>query len=382
MINPKHSEKSSYIKKEGVRYMVNRSQEMEEKTAKQIYGYAGTYYSDKSQGVYRFSFDPDSGKLTEPELFYKAPGAKWISLNGSSMVIPIETEEGAGSCFLELKASGVKMREEILKEQQTPCYILQDGDYVYTANYHDGTVMAYRLEEGKPTLAKRIDNGSGAGCHQILLHEMYLMVPCLKQNRIRLFDKANDFAPAGEITFPDGSGPRHGVFNREHTRFYLVSEWSNELFVFSVCGREFTLKQVMSVLPDEENGESVRFFSGENGKAAAGEPAKGTEKSAESPAGAAIRLTKEEKFLYISVRGLNQIAVFDVGGDRVRAIQHVPSGGDHPRDFILSRDERFVLAAHRFEGGIVSMERDAKSGLIKRVVHRVSMPQGVALILE
>ena len=41
--------------------------------------------------------------------------------------------------------------EEFLEEKQTPCYILQDGSSVYTANYHEGNVMVYHLEKGVPS---------------------------------------------------------------------------------------------------------------------------------------------------------------------------------------------------------------------------------------
>ncbi|MCC8025784.1 MAG: lactonase family protein [Clostridium sp.] len=320
-------------------------------------GYIGTYFSGQSRGIYHFTFDPDSGAMTEPELFYEAKNAKWVSLKGNSMVFPIERPEGAGACFLEIKDGTVIREAEILEERQTPCYILQDGNEVYTANYHEGTVMVYHLDEGKPSLLKRIENGEGAGCHQILLHERWLLVPCLEQNRVRLFDRAHGYGPAGEIVFPEGTGPRHGVFNRDHSRFYMVSEWSNELFMFGVRGNAFTLMQTLSVLPEdrrEDKGLSA----------------------------AAIRLTGDERFLYISVRGADILSVFDVGKDRVSAIQHVTCGGAHPRDFILSGNEKFLLVANRFEGGIVIIERNVDDGMLKGPVHGADMPQGVALALE
>lgn len=320
-------------------------------------GYIGTYYSEESKGIYHFTFDSENGSLTEPELYYEAHNAKWVCLNGSSMAFPIEKQGKAGTCFLELKEGQVSHAAEILEEKQTPCYILWQDDYVYTANYHEGNVMVYHLEKGVPSLVKRIENGEKAGCHQILLHESYLFVPCLEQNRIRLFDTEHDYTPAGEITFPAGSGPRHGIFNRRHTMFYVVSEWSSELFVFRVHGSEFTLMQTVSVLPEREREN--------NGNAAA----------------AAIRMTKDERFLYVSVRGIDTLAVFDISGSGAAVIQHVSCGGVHPRDFILSRDERFLLVANRFEGGIVSMERDAESGLLKIPLHSVPMPEGVSLTL-
>lgn len=322
--------------------------------------YIGTYWSKESKGVYRFLFDGESGAMTEPELYCEARNAKWISLQGKSLSIPIEEEGEAGTCFLEQKEEEAEVRGKILTEKDTPCHILQEGDLVFTANYHEGTVLIYRMKAGKPELMKRIENGKGAGCHQIMLHGSWLLVPCLVQDRVRLFDREHGFEPAGEITFPEGTGPRHGVFNKAHTRLYLVSEWSSQLFIYQVRGMEFKLIQSLSVLPGEEDRDRQKS----------------------TPAPAAIRLTKDERFLYLSIRGLNLIAVLDVSGEEAVLLEHVSSGGDHPRDFILSRDEHFLIVANRFEGGIVSIERDTKLGLLGEIRGRIRMPEGVALVSE
>lgn len=331
--------------------------------------YIGTYNSDNSKGVYHFTVSPDTGIMSQPELFYEAPNAKWISLQRDSMAFPIEKQGKAGTCFLTLKEKEIDHVEEILEEKQTPCYILQDGSIVYTANYHEGNVMVYHLENGVPSLIKRIENGDRAGCHQIILHEPYILVPCLEQNIIRLFDKENGYIPAGEILFPKGSGPRHGVFNRAHTKLYVVSELSNELFIFNVNKNQFKLEQTLSVLPEASHLASADGVSKKERESV---------KKAE-PAAAAIRLTSDEKFLYISIRGLDILAVINVQGEKAAVIQHSSCGGVHPRDFILSPDENFLLAANRFAGGIVSIGRDRTSGLLKGLLDSVPMPEGVSL---
>ena len=331
--------------------------------------YIGTYNSDNSKGLYHFTVSQDTGIMSQPELFYEAPNAKWISLQRDSMAFPIEKQGKAGTCFLTLKEKEIDHVEEFLEEKQTPCYILQDGSSVYTANYHEGNVMVYHLEKGVPSLIKRIENGDRAGCHQIILHEPYILVPCLEQNKIRLFDKENGYIPAGEILFPKGSGPRHGVFNRAHTKLYVVSELSNELFIFNVNKNQFTLEQTLSVLPEASHLASADRVSKKERESV---------KKAE-PAAAAIRLTSDEKFLYISIRGLDILAVINVQGEKAAVIQHGSCGGVHPRDFILSPDENFLLAANRFAGGIVSIGMDRTSGLLKGLLDSVPMPEGVSL---
>lgn len=326
-----------------------------------VAGYIGTYYSEESCGVYCFNFNEETGEISKPELFYELQSAKWVSLYEELLVAPVEKNGRAGICLIRLGNDGVKSAYEILEEGQTPCYILQDEDYIYTANYHEGTVMVYCIEGGKPPhVVKRIENGTKAGCHQILLHDQYMLVPCLEQNRIRIFDRTQGFSETGEILFPDGSGPRHGVFNQAHTRLYVVSEWSNELFVFEVQGRDFKLIQTMTTLPKDEKGKNV------SGEAAA----------------AAIRLTGDERFLYISLRGQDLLSVLDVSGDKAVMLQHVSCGGNHPRDFILSGDERFIIVVNRFGGGIVSLARDVHSGLIGGICGRAEIPEAVSVVLE
>jgi len=135
-------------------------------------------------------------------------------------------EGHAGTCFLRLRDGKADYAYEILEERTAPCYILQEGEFVCTANYHEGTVMVYSVKDKKPDIVARIENGEEAGCHQILIHGQDMMVPCLEQDKIRMFDMDNGFALSGEIMFPEGSGPRHGVFNREHTKLFVVSERS------------------------------------------------------------------------------------------------------------------------------------------------------------
>ena len=137
----------------------------------------------------------------------------------------------------------------------------------------------------------------------------------------------------------------------------MVSEWSNQLFVFQVQGGAFTLRQTASVLPEGWTGKS-------------------------EAAAAAIRLSKDERFLYISVRGADILSVFDVSGEEAVTIQHASCKGVHPRDFILSGNEKFLLVANRFQGGIASIERDKKTGLLKDLRHWAAMPECVSLTLR
>ena len=112
-------------------------------------GFIGTYASENSRGVYRFTLDTDSGALGQPELFYEAGDAKWVSLYKNIMAVPVAKDKAAGTCLLDISEGKAKVLGEVLGETHTPCYILQDETYVYTANYHEGLVMIYEKRFGE-----------------------------------------------------------------------------------------------------------------------------------------------------------------------------------------------------------------------------------------
>ena len=68
-----------------------------------------------------------------------------------------------------------------------------------------------------------------AGCHQVLLWQDLILVPCLLLDRIMIYGQ--DLEKKGEIVFERGTGPRHGVFTEDGRWLYLASELSNEFFV-------------------------------------------------------------------------------------------------------------------------------------------------------
>lgn len=60
-------------------------------------GYLGTYDSPRSRGVFRFSFDGETGALTAPELLLEAPDAKYLALRDGLLAAPVRRGSRAGS---------------------------------------------------------------------------------------------------------------------------------------------------------------------------------------------------------------------------------------------------------------------------------------------
>ena len=320
-------------------------------------GYLGTYASSLSAGVYRFTLDRETGHLTAPELLLAAPDCKYLSLSGGVLAAPVQQGEGtAGLLLADLRDGGAVPLGTWAAEETTACHVVQDGEHIYTANYHQGLVLAYRRTAAGPVLEHRVAIAPEAGCHQILLHGRLLLVPCLLQDRIALFDRERGCAPAGEIPFAPGTGPRHGVFSRDHSTLFLVSELSNEVFRFRPEGEDWTLTARRKLdLPPSKDGAP--------------------------PASAAIRLSPDERFLYVSTRFANVVTVLSVQDGALTPVQQVDCGGDHPRDIALTGDGRFLLTVNRWAGGLVCFPVDPATGRIGPERSRVPAPEAVSVVL-
>lgn len=324
-------------------------------------GYIGTYYSDKSPGIFKFTLDDQSGKLTKPELAFRLRDPKYTAWQEGYLCVPVKEEGHAGVILLEYNEKGLVPVDKILGETSVPCYVELAGDRLYAANYHDGTAGIYERTGGSLKLLRRLEMGAGAGCHQVIPFQCEegrrLLVPCLENDRVSIYKDGRNFGEAGHISFPKGSGPRHGVFSRDGSKLYMVTERSNELFIFMVGQNgTFILEDRRSVLPDQ------------------------MEKAAQ-PSSAAIRLSDDGQFLYISIRGADIITVFRLERD-AQVIQHRTCEGDHPRDIVIAPGGRQLLVVNRKMGGLVSIERDPFTGMLGEVLDRVDILEGVSLTFQ
>ena len=95
---------------------------------------------------------------------------------------------------------------------------------------------------------------------------------------------------------------------------------------------------------------------------------------------AAIRISSDDKFVYVSNRGHNSIAVFEVEEDGIlKLIQTISTNGDFPRDFALDNSERFIVVAHQNSTIASLFARNATSGKLELLQTDIPVPEGVCV---
>lgn len=305
--------------------------------------YAGTYTAKSSQGIYSFSFE--DGRLSSSQLFCEIKNPKYLTKIDNCLITVADFDYESGVALINAEGD---IKNKIAFEKRTSCFITSEDDDIYTANYHTGVVTHLKLVQDELKFINSIQIQDGAGCHQILVFHDRILVPCLFLDRVFIFDRS--LKKIGSIHFNANTGPRHGVFSKDGKYLYLVSELSNELFVIETD--EWNIIHQIPVLMSKEI--HVRDT-------------------------AAIRLSDDEKFIYVSTRTKDVISVIELEDHKPTVIQTVSCGGKHPRDFVLLG--QYLLCANKNTNEVVSFKIN-DDGTLGKIVDRIEVPEVVALIQQ
>ena len=303
-------------------------------------GYVGTYTSEKSEGIYAFTYENQT--ITDVHLFTKVRNPKYLAWMNDYIVAVCDFEEGSGVAVFDLNGNEI---DHIVFEAFTSCYVGVKDNLIFTAHFHSGDVTLLRFENNHLKLVQRTHIKDKAGCHQVILYKDQYLVPCLFMDQIKILDK--DFNVVDEISFEEGSGPRHAVFSDDEKYLYVVGELSNLLYVV-----DMHTKKIVNTFELLENGLSH---------------VKDT---------AAIR--KKDDYLYVSTRTQDVITALHVSGKDVKRIQVTSCAGKHPRDFVIVDDD--IIVANRFSDSLSVLP--IEHAYIQSAVSTVRIPEGVSIIVR
>lgn len=304
--------------------------------------YVGTYTANSSKGIYSFLYDKENIKA--PTLFTEISNPKYLCFVEDYIAAVVDFSKGAGVAIYDMNA---KLITSLIYEDASSCYICYEDGYIYTANYHEGTISILEFKNEKLSLVKKIKIKDKAGAHQVLLSKDKIFVPCLFLDELVIIDKKSLQREKG-IKFELGAGPRHGVFFDDGKYLYVVGELSNRLYTCDVAKKELVAS--VDLL---ENGESFIKDS------------------------AAIR--KRGDFLYISTRTKDVLSVMKLENGLPKLIQVKTCFGKHPRDFIIQDNK--LIVANRFSNKI-SLIQIKEDGTLGEELSSIEVPEAVSIILK
>lgn len=254
-------------------------------------------------------------------MFFEVDGDKLWAVMRS----PFEESGNSGIAAFDVR-TGKQLTETVSTMGDVGCHIAVDGEDIYCANYISGSVF-------KSPDVLHVHNGHGVNSqrqeaphvHSVFFSpdKKYVLSCDLGLDTVFVYDRNLNLVSSARV--PDGSGARHIVFSKDGDYVYCINEMSATVSVFGYGDGELTYIRDVSAKPVGFTGQ---------GK------------------GAAIKLSSNGKRMYVTERGSESIAVFDVCHDILTRIGEISSYGKEPRDFTLLANGRFAACANQFSDSV------------------------------
>ena len=338
--------------------------------------YAGTYMGEgKGEGIYLLELDTEKKTLKKIKAYPEvSDNPSFLAIRDGYLYAVSERDDCGGitAFSIDKKTGELTFLNKIRTEGTSMCHLAlwPDGKHLSAANYSSGSLLVCELSgDGKAGLVCDFVQHRGSGVNPLRqegpnVHSTaasgdgrYLYCADLGLDRIFCYEilENGKLIPAGEekqIRFPSGEGPRHFVFTRDEKWLYAVTELGSRVFAFRAREGEHIYDKVLDVsaLPEDFQGENLA---------------------------ADIHLSGDERFLYVSNRGMDGITVFHISEEGLpdRTVEYHTSWGREPRNFCITPDGGFLLIANQAGGKVVVCPRDPDTGKLGEKLCEAEIPQ-------
>ncbi len=338
----------------------------------------GTYTSsDKSQGIYVYSFNTETGEFTykAEAIGIKNPSYLAIAQDRKHVYSVSEGDQGTISAFSFNPVTGkLTFLNNAPSGGTGPCYVSVDdkNKFVFAGNYSGGSVTAIPIK-ADGSLSSDIQNiqheGKSVKPNQEMPHvhaavlskdNKFLFVPDLGTDKVNIYSvditKAKPLAPANPAfaSIAVGGGPRHFVFHPNGKYAYVIHENTGEVTVFDYATGKLKEKQKVSM--------AVSGYAGDIHAAD-------------------IHISPDGKFLYGSMRAnINELGIYSIAKDgKLTFAGRQSTLGKIPRNFEIDPTGNFLLVGNQNSDEIVIFKRDKKTGLLTDTGKRISVGKPVCL---
>ncbi len=318
----------------------------------------GTYTdSTDSEGIYTYEFDQNTGSF-EALSSAKTTNPSFLAISDEFIYTVNENDSvnaGITSFAFDPETGDITQIVQQNNYSPYPCHIIEGNGFVATANYGGGQISTF-LKEGKGkigSLQDQISFNTAGDMRESHIHclafspdKHFIFATDLGKDSIYRFKVSTPkelsvgkpvltrLYPA--ISLPEGSGPRHIVFDKKGSYSYLINELSGMVNVYSYS--DGYLNEIQTILSDKHRGGGS----------------------------ADIHISNDGRHLYVSNRLKGDgIAIFYICDNSGLLIyKDYVQTGIHPRNFCISPNDKYVLVACRDRGAIEIYERNKENGML------------------
>ncbi|WP_033164939.1 beta-propeller fold lactonase family protein [Clostridium sp. KNHs205] len=326
-----------------------------------ISGY-GPVNGEASMGLYELS-----GDFTEDNRSFRAYKSNpSFACTWKDMLFTVREETDSGSilCYKRTE-EGYSLQHELQLSGGDLCHLLYapKESVLYCSFYSSGDIAAVKVQDYHFTevlnhikLPVNQETGlSRAHCCEKEPQGSRLLFAAIAQDKIFVYDtdegRITAESPQTFVNLDKGAGPRHLKFHPVLNCLYVITEYSNEIYVYLYEEKDivplFTLLQKLSTLEEQFEGESF---------------------------GSSLAISSDGRFLYAANRGADTIRVYDINPDGTLAVKQDASvKGEVPRHIALTKDDRYLMIANQKSDQIVIYGVE-ETGKLLNVVKRIDFP--------
>ena len=326
--------------------------------------YFGTYTDGAARGIYAYRFNPETGKLTSLGLMAETPNPAFLAVTPNGRFLYAvnwkgderEKQGDTVSAFaIDRKSGRLTFLNKVDAKGEMPTNLTVDhtGKTLLVVCYTGGNITGYKIgPDGRlsePTAffkhtGKSVHPVNGPHSHGVIVspdnRHAFVGEVGLDQVRSYSLDAAKGtLTPSNPPFVPvvPGTAPRHLAFHPSGKYLYTNDESRPAVTAFRVDGGHLEEIQEVPAIPADFTGRSST---------------------------AEIQIDRKGRFVYVSNRGHDSIAVFSVDqlNGKLTPIQHASTQGKTPRNFSLDPTGNYLFAANQGSDTIVQFKVDGVTG--------------------
>ncbi len=338
-----------------------------------------------SKGIYHARFDPESGKLTQPELAAAVDSPGFLAIHPDGKVL---YSTGSIDGEPSLAAWRIDRREGLPQLSLMNSQPIGDGGAAHLATDRTGKVlMSAQYGGGSTAIYPLNDDGSIGRQSQLIKHEggsgvvpgrqdsphahwvgtspdnRFVFVPDLGMDKVVIYEldiQHATLAPRGSGVTPPGSGPRHMKFHPSGKTIYILNELALSVTAFAYDAAQGTMTpfQTIPTVSEEAKAKEVTTSASE------------------------IRVHPSGKFVYAANRGHDTVTAFriDETTGKLTLVEIEPIRGCWPRNFSLDPSGKWLLAAGQDSNTLAVFAIDAQTGELTYNRTMVMVPTPICVL--
>ena len=187
----------------------------------------------------------------------------------------------------------------------------------------------------------------GAHAHSIHYWGNKVYIPDLGENSIFQYNfnpveenEKNVLQYEKQIKLKPGCGPRHMVFSKKWNCAYVSNELNSSVCVLELVNNSMKVIQYENTY-NKDKIKNIKNYVSE------------------------IAISKDERFIYISNRGVDIISIFKIiQSGKLKYINSISTYGKTPRHFVITPDNKYIISANQDSNSLVVFKRNIENGML------------------